>query len=252
MCLIVFAHQYFSAYKLALLSNRDEYHERATTPAGFWPSHPAIFGGRDEVASGSWLSVDTSGRLAAVTNVRKPPFNTTAEISRGLLVKDFLSQPLGAEEYLSNLKKRDYKYGLFNVLLFDKSGGWHYSNDTRQIQQIDNGIHSLSNASLDTPWPKTRQAVDVLESTKGLIVPEQLLTNFRSDLQSPDNELPDTGVELELERLLSSVFIKSERYGTRCSTLITIDYKNTLEFHELSYGSEGQVTSSRSQKIDLL
>lgn len=80
MCLILFAYQYTSRYKLVLLSNRDEYHKRATALASFWPDHPAIFGGKDKEAGGSWLSVDTKGRLAAITNIRKPPFNSSAEL----------------------------------------------------------------------------------------------------------------------------------------------------------------------------
>jgi len=252
MCLIVFAHQHFSGYKLVLLSNRDEYHERAATPAGFWPSYPKIFGGQDEVAGGSWLSVDTSGRLAAITNVRKQPFNTTAELSRGLLVSDFLKQSLSAADFINELKKNDAQYALFNLLLSDKSGLWHYSNDTHKIHQINKGVHGLSNASLNTPWPKLRDAVSALEHAESAIDVSALLNIMHSEVRPSDSKLPSTGATLELERLLSAVFIKNDAYGTRCSTVITIDYENTLKFHEVSFDAKGKALTEVSQCIDIL
>jgi len=252
MCLIVFAHQYFSDYKLVLLSNRDEYHERATAQAAFWPQAPSVFGGRDKVAGGSWLSVDCNGRLAAVTNIRKQPFNKAADLSRGLLVKNFLNQPLSAADFINELKKNDAQYALFNLLLFDESGLWHYSNDTHQIHQIDKGVHGLSNASLNSPWPKLCEAVSALEHTEHAMHVSTLLNIMHSEVRPSDNKLPSTGVTLELERLLSAVFIKSKTYGTRCSTVITIDYENTLKFHELSFDAEGKSQAEVSQCIDIL
>jgi len=252
MCLIVFAHQYFSDYKLVILSNRDEYHERATAQARFWPEASLIFGGKDKVAGGSWLSVDAKGRLAAVTNIRKEPFNKKAALSRGLLVSDFLNQPLSAADFLNELKRKDTQYALFNLLLFDQTGLWYYSNDTRQIHQIDKGVHGLSNASLNTPWPKLCEAVSALEHTSPSMHISTLLNIMGSELRPHDNELPNTGVTLELERLLSAVFIKSKAYGTRCSTIITIDYENTLKFHELSFDAEGKSQAEVSQRIDIL
>jgi len=235
-----------------LLSNRDEYHKRATAQAAFWPQAPSVFGGRDKVAGGSWLSVDTNGRLAAVTNIRKPPFNKTANLSRGLLVSDFLKQSLSAADFINKLKTNDAEYALFNLLLFDKSGLWHYSNDTHQIHQINKGVHGLSNASLNTPWPKLREAVSALEHAESAIDVSTLLNIMHSEVRPSDSKLPSTGAALELERLLSAVFIRSDTYGTRCSTVITIDYENRLKFHELSFDAKGKALTEVSQCIDIL
>jgi len=253
MCLILFAHEYSKQYKLVLLANRDEYHKRATKKSGAWVNQPHIFGGIDLQAGGSWLSIDKSGRLAAITNVRKPPFGVTNKYSRGLLVSEFLSSDLCANDFLEELKPKSCDYGLFNLLLFDKSGLWHYSNDTGRSQRVERGIHGLCNASLDTPWPKlttaSKQFKQALE--RDCFEPSKLFGIMQSQVRPLDEELPNTGVSLEFERLLSSVFIKSVGYGTRCSTLITIDYNNVLEFCELSYNAHGDIKSEVSQIIEL-
>ncbi len=256
MCIILFAHQCTNRYKLILLSNRDEYHKRATALASFWPGSPTVFSGWDKEAGGSWLSVDTKNRLAALTNIRKPSFNSPDELSRGLLVRGFLNQSLAAKEYLNNLKAMDNQYALFNLLLFDSSGLWHYSNDTHKIQQVDNGIHGLSNASIDTPWPKLRYGVNALKQLLSRdevsITDSELLSILQNETKPADNQLPNTGVGMEFERLLSSIFIKSSEYGTRCSTLITLDYDNVLQFQEYSYDFEGKVTAKVSKTIPFL
>lgn len=253
MCLILFAHEYSKQYKLVLLANRDEYHQRATKKSGVWVNQPHIFGGVDLQAGGSWLSVDNTGRLASITNVRKPPFEVNNKCSRGLLVSEFLSGHLSANDFLEQLKPKDSDYGLFNLLLFDKSGLWYYSNDTGQSQQVEYGIHGLCNASLDTPWPKLTEGKELFKQAidEDCFETSKLFSIMQSQIKASDEQLPNTGVSLEFERLLSSVFIKSANYGTRCSTLITIDYNDVLEFSELSYDAYGDIESEVSQTIKL-
>ncbi|MEO1896539.1 MAG: NRDE family protein [Cycloclasticus sp.] len=251
MCLILFAYDSLDQYKLVLLANRDEYHQRKSKQANFWPGHPTIFGGIDCVAGGSWLSVDTSGRLAAITNVRKPPFSDSNKQSRGELVKSFLSNQQLAEDYLKELKQKGAGYSLFNLLLLDSTGLWHYSSDTHHIQEITQGMHGLSNATLDTPWPKLTNGCSLMSQSlqQNALNPSELLSIMQSQLRPADDELPTTGVGIEFERLLSSIFIESRDYGTRCSTLLTIDRNNVLDFCELSYSPSGQITSDVLQEI---
>jgi uncharacterized protein with NRDE domain len=253
MCLILFAYEYSNNYKLVLLSNRDEYHQRPSLQANFWQIDAAIYGGIDKSAGGSWLSVDKQGRLAAITNVRKPPFEADSKQSRGLLIKDFLSQQLPAKDFLEGLKNQDTEYSLFNLLLLDNSGLWYYSNDAHEIQSIGHGIHGLSNASIDTPWPKVSLGCDLLKRTlnSNELKKTDLLNIMRSQDRPLDEQLPHTGVSLEFERLLSPAFIQSDNYGTRCTTLITINYNNLLEFHETSYNPRGQINADITQLIPL-
>ena len=252
MCLIVFNYQPSKRQKLVLVANRDEYHQRETLSARYWPDQPHIFGGIDNVANGSWLSVDTSGRLAALTNIRKPPYKDSSKLSRGHLVRDFLSQPLPAPEFIKNLKQRDNKYGLFNLLLMDNTGLWCYSNDSQQAQPVPPGQHGLSNATLDTPWPKLTTSLQEFKKslTSNSLDESQLLNVMQSQTKPKDSELPDTGIGLEFERFLSPIFIQGEDYGTRCTTLLTID-ENAIKFTELSYAPTGQISNEVRQEIDL-
>ncbi|MEH6503739.1 MAG: NRDE family protein [Cycloclasticus sp.] len=253
MCLILFKYQPNEHYKLLLLANRDEYHQRQAKQADYWINHPHIFGGIDSVAGGSWLSVDTAGRLAAITNIRKPPFAKDNKLSRGHIINDFLSQQQPAPEFLDALKLNDTSYGLFNLLLFDKTGLWHYSSDTHISKQVEPGIHGLSNASLDTPWPKittgSEQLKHVLDGDS--IDPVELINIMQSEKKPIDAQLPHTGVGVEFERFLSTIFIRGENYGTRCTTLLTIDNEDFLQFVELSYDKDGHITSEVMQEIEL-
>jgi uncharacterized protein with NRDE domain len=252
MCLILLAHEYIQEYKLILLSNRDEYHDRKALPAAFWKKSKNIFGGIDEREGGSWLSVDKKGRLAAVTNVRKAPFIEDNKKSRGKIVADFLKGTQNAETFLQKLQKKDADYGLFNLILFDSTGLWHYTNDGHTQKKIDAGIHGLSNASLNTPWPKVysgcatfkHQLDDKPEDELALM---QLMW---SQERPSDAVLPYTGIELPFERLLSPIFIQSEDYGTRCSTLVTIS-NDTLKVHEYSYNTQGIINNEVQQTIVL-
>ncbi|MEW5011100.1 MAG: NRDE family protein [Cycloclasticus sp.] len=251
MCLILFAHQHNEQYKLVLIANRDEYHHREAKPAAFWPQQTSIFGGIDCSAGGSWLSIDKTGRLAAITNIRKPPFSKDNTLSRGEVIANFLSQQQTAADFLAELTDSDHLYGLFNLLLLDDSGLWHYSSDTHRAQLISPGIHGLSNACLGTPWPKVSRSCAALESQlqKPQINEEHLLNILQSSEQPAEHEIPVTGIDPEFERLLSSAFIQSDDYGTRCSTLITIDHSNRVKFTELTYNRQGEESSRVQQTI---
>ena len=252
MCLIIFKFQPDEHYKLILVANRDEYHQRETVPAGYWPNQPHIFGGIDNVGGGSWLSTDSSGRLAALTNVRKPPYRDDTKLSRGHLVRDFLSQQRPAPDFIKQLKSRSSNYGLFNLLIMDDTGLWHYSNDSLQVEKVSAGIHGLSNARLDTPWPKLSTARTAFEQSLAANKVDhlQLLSVMQSQIKPQDSDLPNTGIGLEFERFLSPIFIQGKDYGTRCTTLLTVDH-TAVRFLELSYASDGKISGEIRQKIEL-
>lgn len=190
--------------------------------------------------------------MAALTNIRKPPYRDNTKLSRGHLVRDFLSQQLTAPDFISSIEQRSTDYGLFNLLLMDNSGLWHYSNDSQETEKVAAGTHGLSNATLDTPWPKLTTAVGAFEKSlgKNKVDHLQLLSLMQSQIKPQDDELPNTGIELEFERFLSPIFIQGKDYGTRCTTLLTID-QATVKFLELSYAPNGKICGEVKQKINV-
>jgi uncharacterized protein with NRDE domain len=103
------------------------------------------------------------------------------------------------------------------------------------------GIHGMSNHLLDTPWPKVergKQALVELLGREKSPSPEALLDLLADRARPPDDRLPNTGVGLEWERVLSSIFIESPVYGTRSSTVLIIDRKKRVTFVERVFNSD--------------
>lgn len=238
MCLILFAYDRHPEYELVLLANRDEFFHRPTRQAGFWEDEPRILAGRDLKEGGTWLGVRPSGRLAAVTNVREPGRTVDAAESRGSLVKDFLASGMSSAAYAADVETRGDRFNGFNLLLWDGSDLSYVTNrpDAR-ARSVAPGIHGLSNADLDTAWPKVESGKRELENVlkEGAIAAERLLDILRDDARAPDEKLPDTGVGLDLERVLSSRFIRSPDYGTRSSTVVLIERSGRIVFIEQTH-----------------
>ena len=51
-----------------------------------------------------------------------------------------------------------------------------------------------------------------------------------------DAQLPETGVPLEWERILSAVFVSSPDYGTRASSVLSVHRNGEIWFREKSFG----------------
>ncbi|RNC67946.1 MAG: NRDE family protein [Desulfuromonadales bacterium] len=251
MCLIVVALDCHPTYKLIVAANRDEYFNRPTAPAGLWDDAPQVLAGRDLQAGGTWLGVTTTGRLAAVTNYRDPTFQPPNPRSRGQLVADFLTGMTTPAEYLETLRRDGAGYGGFNLLFGDRGRLFYFSNRGGVSGPVPPGIHGLSNHLLDTPWPKVQAAKDRLECLLDRNPPdtEALFEALGDPHPFPDHLLPDTGVGIERERLLSPLFIEGTDYGTRSSTLVLIDRKNTLTFLERSYDSQHGVNGNAAFSI---
>ena len=69
--------------------------------------------------------------------------------------------------------------------------------------------------------------------------PQALLALLNDPQTAPFAELPDTGVGLATETLLSSVFIASPTYGTRASTALIVQADGTRHMVERSFGPYG-------------
>jgi uncharacterized protein with NRDE domain len=237
MCLILFAYHYHPGYQLVLAANRDEYYERPTAQASFWEDCPDVLAGRDLVAGGTWLGITCTGRFAALTNYRDPALTVKNLRSRGHLVSDYLCGNLSPGDYMAMLSKKDTEYNGFNLLAGDSNSLWHYCNITGNQQRLSPGLYGLSNRFLDTPWPKvTRGKENMARCLRAeTIDSEKLFTLLVDDSLACDSQLPCTGVGLEWERILSPVFITSAIYGTRSSTVLTIDHAGTARFTERTY-----------------
>ena len=238
MCLILFAYQIHPVHRLVFAANRDEFYDRPTRPARFWKSDPRILAGKDLKGGGTWMGIALSGRLAAVTNFREPGEQKPDVFSRGSLVLDFLKQEVSPRKYLEKVRSQAHRYNGFNLLAGDGQSLYHYSNRSADIRIVKPGIHGLSNHLLDTPWPKVEKGTRMLAkavSDPGPLKPEHLFAILQDDTKPPDDQLPHTGVALEWERILSPLFVSSEIYGTRSSTVLLWDRDGTVRFAERAF-----------------
>lgn len=247
MCLIFFSVRSHPAYKLVIAANRDEFYQRKTEAASFWKDHPTILGGRDLEANGTWMAINKEGKISMVTNYRDLSNINPKAPSRGQLVSDFLLNGSSAETYLTNVEKNGKAYNGFNLVVGSSDKLFYYSNYKNGIEEIPTGLHGLSNHLLNTPWPKVLKGKEKMKSLLDSkdIEPSKLFDLLFDDKTAPDENLPDTGVGLERERMLSSMFIKSPNYGTRCSTVILIDHANDVYFSERVYDLKTFAYSSR-------
>lgn len=262
MCLIAVAWRVHPRYPLALIANRDESHARPTLPAGTYPDLPNVFGGRDQLQGGSWLMVSSFGRLAAVTNVRRGPVTEMAPRSRGSLVTGFVQDDASSPDWCASLAPGAPDYGRFNLLAWDGSTLAFATNaPSFASRPIEPGVHAMSNGALDARWPKGGHATAALSTwlsndksatreIDDVASLEPLFQALADTTPAPDDALPDTGVGLELERMLSPPFVRNDRYGTRCSTVVLVDYGRLL-FVERRFGPEGHVTGQTAHTLPL-
>lgn len=242
MCLITFSYKVHPAYKLIVAANRDEFYQRPTRKAQFWEEEqlPDVLAGKDLKANGTWMGVSKTGKWGALTNFRDPSNIKDNAPTRGDLVLDFLKSDISEQEYLQEVQKKAEEYNGFNLLIGDKDSVFHFSNENNLITEIKPGIHGVSNALLDTPWPKLDHAKKALTdvTSKEAFSKEDLFTILKNSETAPDDKLPSTGIPYEWEKAVSSIFIKTDNYGTLCSTLLLVDYEGNAEFIERRYDSK--------------
>jgi uncharacterized protein with NRDE domain len=241
MCLIAFAHNHHPYYPFILIANRDEFYNRPTSTLDYWEDHPSIMGGRDLKAKGTWMAMNTSGAFAAITNFRDLQNLRADAKSRGDLPTDFLLKNDSAGHYLDKVHAEASQYNGFNLLVGSTKELFHYSNYENTINKVEDGVHGLSNALLDTPWPKLSKLktnfTQVIEKNFEI---NDLLDLLADEEKANDEDLPDTGIPLELERSLSSICIRRPDYGTCCSTVVTIDGSGNVTFVEKTHNVPGR------------
>jgi uncharacterized protein with NRDE domain len=238
MCLILLAIKAHPDYKLILAANRDEFYDRPTAPASFWMEAPHLLAGKDLKAGGTWMGVTTSGRIAAVTNYRDFDANKQDAPSRGKLVTRFLLGQESPKEYLERLRQTAGQYNGFNLVVGSPEELLWFSNRETTPQSLTPGMYGISNHLLDTPWVKVTRGKERLRGLlhRGdLVDSEAVFAILEDDTIALDAALPETGVGLEWERLLSPIFISSPTYGTRSSMVLMIDHQDRVTFFERTF-----------------
>lgn len=246
MCLIVFAYQVHEKYKLIVAANRDEFYQRPTAPIHYWEDYPQIVAGRDLEKKGTWMGITDTGRFAALTNYRgttmftgtssagvsAEAINPESTRSRGELVANFLSGSADPKPYMNQLSEQATSSGKvtktypgYNLLAGSMNELYYFSNIGKKPTKLSPGIYGLSNDLLDSDWPKVNRGKEgllkIVEENKVAIEgTEGIFKLLQESDQAPDALLPQTGISLEWERILSSMFIRSEGYGTRSSTVL--------------------------------
>ncbi|SBT04068.1 Transport and Golgi organization protein 2 homolog [Candidatus Accumulibacter aalborgensis] len=223
MCLIVLAWQAHPDYPLVVAANRDEFFSRPAAPATFWPEAPQVLAGRDLEAGGTWLGVSRGQRFAALTNYRDGSKQLVDARSRGALVADFLTGNTRSDAYLAQVAAASAAYNGFNLFVGDGESLAYYSNrGDDPPRRLMPGVYGLSNHLLDTQWPKLASAKAAFAEALTTLPAQAPFFELLADQEIvPDSHLPETGVPLEWERILSAVFVRSENYGTRAATLLT-------------------------------
>ncbi|MDB6087967.1 MAG: hypothetical protein JWN85_751 [Gammaproteobacteria bacterium] len=244
MCLLVIAWQAHPRYRLVVAANRDEFHERPTAPLAKWPPPDDIIAGRDLRAQGTWLGLDSRRHFGVVTNFRELQRPREGAPSRGDLIPRYLRTASRAGDFLAGLEPAAASYSGFNLLLTDGDSLWYASNRAQRFARpLPPGVYGLSNEFLDTPWPKLRRVRRRFESwlSDGAHASSAGLFSLLDDraTAAADEELPQTGITPEWERVLSAPFVVHPDYGTRCSTVLLLESSGAGYLAERRFDFQG-------------
>lgn len=229
MCIAVFHWNPDDETPLLLAANRDEHFERPTQFMHWWPQGN-VLAGRDLKADGAWLGITTQGRFALITNIRNPALRHEGAPSRGEIVRRYLEDTQLAGEFVSALASKATEYEGFNLLCgslsADRRELWFLNSVEAKPRLLDTGLYALSNASLDTPWPKVTRIKagfrHALAERDLVAQDERLFRLLANTTKVADYDLPQTGVPLDWERKLSSISVRRDGYGTRASTVMRL------------------------------
>jgi uncharacterized protein with NRDE domain len=246
MCLILLAWQTHSEYPLIVAANRDEFYARRTRPASWWGQAVSLLAGRDEEAGGTWLGINRRGRFAVVTNVRAPNERNPHATSRGLLVLSALQTSQSMREWVDECLSRTHSFNGFNLVVAEPVALGTRGPGSELVyisNRLDSGAHrlqpaiyGLSNAFLDTPWPKVTRAVTAFACQVAQRVSVDALLHLMADREvAGELELPSTGIPRDWERALSAVQVRANGYGTRATTILTVRRDGLVGFVERTF-----------------
>lgn len=247
MCLIVLAYKMHADYPLVFAGNRDEIYGRPTEEAQIWQTKPEIVAGRDLKAGGTWAGINANGRLSAITNFRDIKNIRADAPSRGHIVTDSLLTSAAVGDFMEDLNKIAPNFNGFNLLTGSVDELYWLNSVRQEVVELEPGIYGLSNAYLDTPWPKLTATKQAFELTfyDNLFEPDPYF-NILLDPTTYTHDLPDTGLTPEMEKAVSAAFIQTPHYGTRCSTFVRIGKDGTFIYEERTYQPESGEIDSRT------
>jgi len=259
VCLLVIAWRCHPRYRLVVAANRDEFHERPAAGLAPWDDHPDIVGGRDLQAGGAWLAVDVRGRFGVVTNFREFGRRRRSAPSRGGLIPAYLTGGAAPADCLRSLETDAPGYAGFNLLLADARSLWYASNRADTFaRELPPGIYGLSNEFLDTPWPKVirvragfRALLDSPAAADSRALCAGLFDLLADREPASPESLPPGDLSPEWARKLSAPFVLDAMYGTRCSTVVTIDESAVLTIAERRFGADGALTAETERVLNV-
>lgn len=261
MCIVAIAWQVLENNPLCMISNRDEFYHRPASQVQQWEDSP-IIAGQDLQSGGTWMGITTDGRWAIVTNFRDARDQASYPTSRGHLIQAFLESDITPIRFAQELEKFQCDYAGFNLFVGDQTQAVYMSNRGEAPQILSKGVYVVSNGLLSDDWEKTRHLRK--RFTQELL---PLLQLNSEDQKSYDLEyaawdilederkiatelLPETGISQEMETLLSSTFIQSPIYGTRCSNFLLSKKEH---WHWLEKTQQGEFKGQlKTIKIDLI
>jgi len=249
MCTIAFSYQMHSQFPLIIISNRDEFYSRPTQKAKFWHENEHVFGGIDLLKSGTWLGITKEKKFSFLTNYRNASRHLENPRSRGLLTKAYLMGSLSPKKYVTDLHGNLNQYDPFNLFVGDMHELYYLNNINCNIEKVSPGIHAISNAFLDESWPKVDEIKCRFKSCvekKSLDV-ASLFQILSIETKYPKHMLPQTGLPDEMEKMLSSIFISDQSYGTRYQVVLLVDQYGHVNFYENERDQLGQWSMTHTQ-----
>lgn len=249
MCLIVFAHQVDSDYPLLVAANRDEFYARPTAPSRFWPDHPDLLAGKDELAGGTWMGMTRQGRFAAITNYRDPAATQPKARSRGQLTLDYLTGTQSPKDFIEQYQGATDDFADFNLLLGDGDELWYFTSlaNSQASRRLPPGVYGLSNAELDTPWPKVilgkGQLQKLLDSQP--VTHDSLMATISDHETASGEVLKQLDLDSGMDQLLSAQFICAGTYGTRSCTTLFKEATGQVSWREEYFNEQGATFGER-------
>lgn len=253
MCLIFLSFNQHPEFPLIVAANRDEFYNRPATPLDFWQENPKILAGKDLSGGGTWLGVSKTGYFGMLTNYRDMANLKLGAPTRGKLVIDYLAGEFDPSTYLQALDANASKYNGYNIILGKLNDPWYYSNENHKIYRLGTGLYGLSNAFIDTDWPKVTLGKEhfrqVIEQDS--FDTEDLFALMNNKELASDDDLPNTGIGYEKEKLLSSMYIEMSGYGTRNTTILTKDREGNVKILERTYSTKENLISDKEYEFSI-
>jgi uncharacterized protein with NRDE domain len=257
MCILFFAINQHPKYPVVICANRDEFHQRPTQMMHWWPEledQSRLLAGKDLQAGGTWLGLNQLGRFSALTNFRQPQLLDKNKKSRGDIVLQALVKT--DQKISAQLNESAHLYNGFNIVFGQLNKLICFDSVSQKTQVLTTGFHSLCNGALDDIWPKMalgqQQLTDTIKLSANAENPlpiNDLFAIMQNNQQAPVETLPNTGLPLDWEQKLSSIFIVSPEYGTRTTNIIVQDNHGNITVYDRSYNVKGKCSHEQHFEI---